>query len=192
MLTWMRWDRYERRDAAVSEWDPATQEVFVFVRDELVQKLPSIRVEHIGSTSVPGLAGKGIVDVMVLPRTDEQTQDAERALQELGLNAARGSTRPRPFYLGAVAEDHTVTYVHVHVIHDGSDEATAQLGLARALREDHHLRQEYAAIKRNLVAHGTTDPVEYSMQKIHWVLATLERLGLPPLPDPGAPPTAST
>lgn len=39
-----------------------------------------------------------------------------------------------------------------------------------------------------MIAGGTTDPAAYSMEKIHWVLGTLDRLGLPQLPDPDAPP----
>lgn len=76
--------------------------------------------------------------------------------------------------------------VHVHVVPVDSDEVVAQRGLVPALRQDSVLREEYTDLKGSIVGSGTTDPVPYSMGKIRWVLATLERLGLPSLPDPGA------
>lgn len=182
---------YERRDAEVKEWDPTALEVFAFVRGQVTAASPRHEVEHIGSTSVPGLSGKGIVDAMVLATDDADTTRVADQLTEAGWEPARGSTPWRPFLLAGVEHEGHRTPVHVHVIGAGSDEATAQRGLAAALREDPDLRQQYASLKRGVVAAGNSDPAQYSMKKIDWVLATLERLGLPPLPDPGEPPPPS-
>jgi len=64
----------------------------------------------------------------------------------------------------------------------------AQHGLAEALRNDPALRDEYAATKQRVVDSGTTDPTDYSIEKGDWVVHALDRLGLPPVPDPGPPP----
>ena len=143
---------YERHEVEVGDWDPTALEVFAFVRDSLAVALPDHEMEHIGSTSVPGLRGKGIVDVMVLARDD------------------------------------ATTYIHIHVIRARSDEAIAQHGLAEALRNDPSLRNEYVSLKQRVVDSGTTDPTDYSIEKGDWVVRALDRLGLPPLPDPGPPP----
>ncbi|HET7303217.1 MAG TPA: GrpB family protein [Segeticoccus sp.] len=179
---------YERHDADVKDWDPTALEVFSFVRGQVAAATPDHEVEHIGSTSVPGLPGKGIVDAMVLVVDDADAARVAEQLTAAGWEHARGSTSWRPFLLAGVEQDGNRTQVHVHVIGADSDEATAQRGLAAALREDPDLREEYASLKRGVVAEGTRDPAQYSMKKIDWVLATLERLGLPPLPDPGEPP----
>lgn len=136
-------------------------EIFEFVRARIATKLPETAVEHIGSSSVPGMPGKGYVDVMVLPSDATEIAHVVRELEALGLQHARGSRPERPFFLAAVQHNGRVTNVHVHVIISESDEARAQRGLARALRDDPKLRR---------------------------VLETLERLGLPRLPDPGDPP----
>lgn len=182
---------YERHGAEVKEWDATALKVFSFVQDQITAATPGHEVEHIGSTSVPGLPGKGIVDVMVLATHDADTTRVAEQLTAAGWEHARGSSPRRPFLLADVQHDSDRTQVHVHVIGAGSDGATAQRGLAAALREDRDLRQEYASLKRRVVAEGTSDPAQYSMKKIDWVLATLDRLGLPPLPDPGEPPPPS-
>lgn len=89
--------------------------------------------------------------------------------------------------LGTVEHDDEGFAVHVHVVQAGSDEVEAQRGLAKALRADPALRDEYAALKRSIIDSGTTDPVPYSMGKIRRVLETLNRLGGPTLPEPGFP-----
>ena len=183
---------YERRDVDIKEWNPTALEVFAFVRDSLATMLPGHDVEHIGSTSVPGLRGKGIIDVMVLAKDDADTAHIATQLEALGLQHARGSKPSRPFLLAGVEHDGCTSEVHVHVVRAGSDEATAQRGFALALRDDALLRDEYASLKQDIVASGTVDPMEYSIKKSDWVLATLDHLGLPPLPDSGSPPPQAT
>lgn len=184
----MEFTEYEREEAQLRDWDSSALEIFEFVRARIATKLPETTVEHIGSSSVPGMPGKGYVDVMVLPSDATEIAHAVRELEALGLQHARGSRPERPFFLAAVQHNGRVTNVHVHVIISESDEARAQRGLARALRDDPKLRDEYAAVKQQVVDTGATDPTEYSIRKVRWVLETLERLGLPRLPDPGDPP----
>lgn len=184
----MEFTSYQRAKAQVRDWDPTAREVFEFVRARVLAQLPDAAVEHIGSSSVPGMPGKGHVDVMVLPDSEAEIPSVASGLEQLGLQHARGSRPDRPFFLGAVEHRAEVTNVHLHVIVAGSDEARAQRGLAQALRDDPALRKQYAAVKHDAVVSGAADPTEYSIRKIQWVLDTLERLGLAPLPDPGAPP----
>lgn len=187
----MKFTGYDRREVEIRDWDPAALGVFAFLRDRLAVALPDHEVEHIGSTSVPGLRGKGTVDVMVLTRDDADTVTVAERLLELNLEPARGSRPERPFFLGGVDRNGDTTYIHVHVIRAGSDEAITQHGLAEALRNDPSLRGEYAAVKQHVVDSGTTDPTEYSIEKVEWVVRALDRLGLPPLPDSGPPPPKS-
>lgn len=121
---------YQRGDVQVNEWDPSAVEVFTFVHDQISASLPDMGVEHIGSTSVPGLPGKGYVDVMVLPGDQNAITHATRELERLGLAHARGSRPERPFFVGAVRHDSGTTNVHVHVILAESDEARTQHGFA--------------------------------------------------------------
>lgn len=125
---------------------------------------------------------------MVLARDDGDTAAIAEQLAALGLEPARGSRPERPFSLGGVDRDGATTYVHVHVIRAGSDEAIAQHGLAEALRNDPALSREYAAVKQQVLDSGATDPTDYSIRKGDWVVQALDRLGLPPLPDSGPPP----
>lgn len=143
----MEFVEYERQDAVFGDSDPRFQGVFVFVRDSIARVLPDHVIVHVGSTSVPGLRGKGIVDLMVLATGAVSTRRVAEVLEGLGMQHARGSKPWRPFLLGAVADGDEVIPVHVHVVQTGSDEEAAQRGLADALRQDDALRREYESLK---------------------------------------------
>ena len=57
---------YENRQAVCQEYDRRAVEVAQRVAVSIRPHLPGVTVEHIGSTSVPGCAGKGIVDLMLV------------------------------------------------------------------------------------------------------------------------------
>ena len=57
---------YRSGPAACHEHDPRSAEVARAVAALIEPRLPGAVVEHIGSTSVPGCAGKGIIDLMLL------------------------------------------------------------------------------------------------------------------------------
>lgn len=87
----MEFADYRRGDAEVHDWNPSALEVFAFVRGRIQAELPNVRVEHIGSSSVPGMRGKGYLDVMVLPANLGEVSPAAAGLERLGLQHARGS-----------------------------------------------------------------------------------------------------
>jgi GrpB-like predicted nucleotidyltransferase (UPF0157 family) len=69
----------------VLDWTPAWEERFARARAELLTVLPAdATIEHVGSTSVPGLAAKPIIDILVTTsRVDELRTDMQ-AIQALG------------------------------------------------------------------------------------------------------------
>src|SRR6476646_9638703 len=80
---------YERRPVTVQPWDPNTLAVAERVITLIVASRPELHVEHIGSTAVPGLPGKGIVDLAT--ETDaEAIPDVVAAMAELGFGPQPG------------------------------------------------------------------------------------------------------
>ena len=57
---------YEERPAVCRDFDPRAVHVARWVAESIGSHLPGAHVEHIGSTSVAGCAGKGIVDLMLV------------------------------------------------------------------------------------------------------------------------------
>src|SRR5262245_60865608 len=112
---------YEDRQAVCQGYDRRAVEVAQPVAASIRSHLPGVNVEHIGSTSVPGCAGKGIVDLMLL-YPDGQLAAARDVLDALGFQ--KQTTRDpfpedRPMRTGSVVYDGTTLLLHVHVIAAG-------------------------------------------------------------------------
>jgi GrpB-like predicted nucleotidyltransferase (UPF0157 family) len=133
----------------------------------------------VGSTAVPGLAGKGIIDLL-LAAPPAHIPAITQALLELGFQHQSPAAFPptRPMLWGTFRHGATEYPVHVHVVPAGSPEVTAMRGFRDALRADPLLRRRYAALKRRIVAGGPVDPIAFTRAKHDWIVAALGQLGL--------------
>lgn len=179
---------YERLAAEVHEWDPRTVDVAARVGALVRAKRPDLVVEHIGSTSVPGLPGKGIVDLSI--ETDADAIPGVVAmLYELGFQPQPGPdpwppTRPMP--VGSLDLDGTNYRIHLHVQPRGADFAR-DIAFRDALRNDPELRRQYEGLKRGITDAGPVEGLRYTHSKTAWILQVYRRLGF--APPPIAPPS---
>ena len=171
--------RYQRVPVQIHQADPAAPEVAGRLIELIATKWPGTPAEHVGSSAVAGLAGKGIIDLL-LPAEPADLPAVTQALVELGFRHQLPAVFPagRPMLWGAFRHGSTDYRVHVHVVAASSPEVTAMRGFRDALRSDPILRCRYAALKRAIVASGPVDPVVFSNAKHDWIAATLRQLGL--------------
>jgi 5-(carboxyamino)imidazole ribonucleotide synthase len=178
---------YERLQAEVHEWDPRTADVAKRVAELVEAQRPDLTVEHIGSTAVPGLPGKGIVDLSI--ETDPADIPAVVAmLYELGFGPQPGPdpwppTRPMP--VGSIDLDGRHYRIHLHVQPRGGD-FQRDLAFRDALRTDPELRRQYEGLKRGITDAGPVEGLRYTHSKTAWILQVYRRLGF--APPPIAPP----
>jgi GrpB-like predicted nucleotidyltransferase (UPF0157 family) len=171
---------YCRVPIVVREANAAAPAVARRVADLIAAKRPGAVAEHIGSSAVPGLAGKGTVDLL-LPTPAEDIPAVTGDLLALGFQRQAVPTAfpsTRPMLQGVIRHGDTSFRVHVHVVPEHSPEVEAQRGFRDALLADPDLRKQYEQLKRSIVGAGTVDSVAFSKAKHAWIVATLERLGL--------------
>jgi GrpB-like predicted nucleotidyltransferase (UPF0157 family) len=170
---------YRRAPVQVHQADPAAPEVARRLIELVATRWPRTPAEHVGSSAVAGLAGKGIIDLL-LPAEPADIPAITQALLELGFQPQLPAVFPpsRPMLWGAFRHGPTDYRVHVHVVPASSPEVTALRGFRDALRADPLLRRRYAALKWAIVAGGPVDPAVFSNAKHDWIAATLGRLGL--------------
>ena len=112
------------------------------------RRRPDLVVEHIGSTAVPGLPGKGIVDLVIATEPDDVPLVAE-LLFDLGFGPQPGQDPfppTRPMLVGSMVVDGTLFRIHLHVQPRG-DEVVRDLAFRDALRADPALMAAYAELK---------------------------------------------
>lgn len=158
---------YESLPAACHEYDLRAAEVARRVALLVRELLPQISVEHVGSTAVPGCAGKGTVDLLIAV-ADAELEPAKQALARIGFQpqtSADPFPESRPMRVGSLDHEGTRFLIHVHVVPAQSPEVDEMRFFRTCLRADPELRRAYVAKKRALIAAGVTDPLEYCRQK---------------------------
>ena len=159
--------RYPHLPPACLAYDPRAPAVAQRVGDLITTRLPAVTVEHIGSTSVPGCAGKGIVDLMVV-YPPGQLPAVKDVLAELGFQPQTSRDpfpEERPMRVGTLEHAGSVFRLHVHVIAADSPEAAGLRGFRDRLRADPQLMDAYVARKRAILAAGVTDSLDYCLRK---------------------------
>lgn len=124
-------------------------------------------VEHIGSTSVPGLSARPMIDIMVgLERWPDRATSyriSERGYRDRGKAGVDG----RRFYLGPNSE------YHLHVTLFGSTYWDDRLAFRDALRADSSLSAEYSALKAHLALQYPESRADYVSGKTEFITAVL-------------------
>jgi GrpB-like predicted nucleotidyltransferase (UPF0157 family) len=161
------------------EYDPAWPGLFerenTRIRAILGDRV--IRLEHTGSTSVPGLAAKPTID-MTMTVADVTDEDAyARDLEAAGYYIRIRQGEPEWY-------DHRVfkgpdTNVNLHVFSDGNPELERMVGFRDWLRSHPEDRELYEATKRELISREWKYVQNYADAKTAVVEAINARAGLP-------------
>jgi GrpB-like predicted nucleotidyltransferase (UPF0157 family) len=171
--------RYVRVPVEVHQADPHAPEAASRLIALIATRWPGPPAEHVGSSAVPGLAGKNTIDLL-LAAEPAHIPAITQLLLELGFQPQTPAAFPatRPMLWGTLRHRATDYRVHLHVVPASSPEVAAMRGFRDALRADPQLRRHYAALKQTIVAGGSIDPVAFTKAKHDWIVAALGRLGL--------------
>ncbi|MBN9399259.1 MAG: GrpB family protein ['Candidatus Kapabacteria' thiocyanatum] len=170
----------------IEEYDPAWQEQFTRLRDVYASHLGHlvIGIEHVGSTSVPGLAAKPVLDIDLIVTDEGKLGHVIPILEGLGYEYA-GDLGIKDRYMfrmpsasvpmtgdGTVWPKH-----HLYCCIEHSISLTNHLLLRNALRADAELATEYGRVKKGLAA-AVTDIDDYVEGKSAFIAGVLSREGI--------------
>lgn len=149
----------EKRKVVLAEHNPEWRMRFEVERRRIIGALGSkVRgIEHIGSTSVPGLAAKPIVDILLAvdDPLDDETRDA---LAGIGYGLRVEEPEHRMYRTAAMD-------VHLHLWADGSPEIARHIVFRDRLRSHASDRETYERVKRELARRDWNDVNDYADAK---------------------------
>lgn len=169
MPTMQSYERFQ-----VVDYDPRWPAMFITLATRVRACLSGIvlRVEHVGSTAVPGLAAKPIIDLDVVVPSAREIPLAIERLATIGYvhEGDLGLEGREAFRWPAGEQRH-----HLYLLVEGARELRRHLAFRDALRTDPNLRSEYATVKRSLADRHHSNADAYSGGKDIFVESVLSR-----------------
>jgi GrpB-like predicted nucleotidyltransferase (UPF0157 family)/8-oxo-dGTP pyrophosphatase MutT (NUDIX family) len=167
--------RGQGRQVEVAPYDPAWPALYRAEAASLAALLghEMVEIHHIGSTSVPGLPAKPIIDILPVVRDIERIDSFNDLLLALGyVPKGENGIAGRRYFSKDVAG---VRRVHVHVFAAGHPEIARHLDFAAHLRAHPADAAAYADLKAELARRFPNDTVAYTDAKSPFIRAIDER-----------------
>lgn len=155
----------------LTSYDPDWTVRFGVWRERLAKSLhlAATRIDHVGSTAVPGMVAKPIIDIQVsVPNVDDEPSYLPGA-ESIGLIMRLRECGHRLLWPPAKKPRD----VHVHICGSGSTWERDHMLFRDYLRAHPAVRENYAALKQELITRWQHDRKAYGEAKTAFVLDTL-------------------
>lgn len=163
-----------QRVIRIEEYDPAWATRFAGLGARLRAALGGValRIDHIGSTAVPGLAAKPVIDIQISVAALEPVDPFRVPLAGLGyVYRADNPERTKRYFRERPGDPRT----HIHVRKLGSFSQQFPLLLRDYLRAHPAELAPYERLKRDLAAQHPHDGAAYTDAKLPWFWETIRR-----------------
>lgn len=143
----------------------------VFAREQTALEMifggAALAIEHVGSTAVPGLSAKPIVDIEVGLRRFDEWQKIVPQLERAGYTFMPERVTPDEIFMPKGPDENRTHYLHV----TGYDSAEWRKVLAfrDTLRANEATRQAYENLKQKLALDFADDRAAYSRAKAEFI-----------------------
>ena len=138
-----------------------------------------VDVEHIGSTAVPGLGGKPIVDILLGAESLAAIEERILALHSWGYCYVRDVEKALPQRRYFVKPENGPQSIHLHAVVRGSPFWIEHLAFRDALRADAGLAKKYLALKKELARRFSEQREAYTDGKAAFIRGVLDACAPP-------------
>lgn len=132
-------------------------------------------IEHVGSTAVPGIDGKGIIDILIGFDNEEQIKDAVMKLMDNGYFPGRSnSSCINRIFMASSEGDTTLGDIHLHLVMKNSTDFSDFIKVRDFLRQNPEEAKRYSELKYKIAKETGYDREEYKKRKGKFVEAILK------------------
>ncbi len=174
-----RWSNAETDIIEICAYNPQWPDLFKREAAEARSVLPKeikTRIEHFGSTAIPGLAAKPIIDIMLIHDDTAVWPSLVQPLQSLGyVYWAENPRTDRMFFVKGMPPFGQRRSHHIHVRH--SDDARRELLFRDYLIRHPDVAAQYETLKKDLAIRYRCDREAYTESKNEFVQNVLLEVG---------------
>ncbi len=132
----------------------------------------SPRISHIGSTAIPGIVAKPIVDILVEMPEESDWMEARRILESAGYICMSSSGSRMSFNKGYTPEGYAEKVYHIHLHHYGDND---EIFFRDYLASHPDTAKEYESLKLSLLPEYRNNRDGYTEAKTHFVKDIISR-----------------
>jgi len=157
----------EKGIVRLASYSPEWKNIFEQEKKLLQSSIGSyiIEIQHIGSTSIPGMVAKPIIDIGIAVERFEEGVVCIKPMENLGYiyNGENGIPRRHYFDKG------DPTAYHLHMLEQDSDEWKKHITFRDFLRNNEEAAKEYARLKQQLAVKFRHDRLSYTNGKSEFI-----------------------
>lgn len=160
----MTYEKYQFRP-----WDPKSKKLFNKEKLEIRKVIcEHARIEHVGSSAVPGLGGKGIIDIAIaVPKG--KMPNSLRALERIGFERKTSSDPERRFLQKRIRQAGNERRLHIHLMYINSAPWKPLIAVRDYLIKNKDARCQYASIKKKGAKYAKGSGLRYRRFKKDFV-----------------------
>ena len=165
----------ENNKVKLIEYTEEWNELYSLEKNRLLKKFGDIivNIQHIGSTSIPGMTAKPIIDILVSVGNKELLYSTLKYLYDLDYRfLGNGGKRGRLFF---VKGNENITYYHLHLLVAGSYYEGNYFLFRDYLRENEECANKYKHLKVTLSEKFPSNRDKYSQFKSKFVKRVLRK-----------------
>lgn len=136
----------------------------------------NVPINHVGSTAVPGMYGKNIIDILIGVKDNAEMELITNKIVDMGFIASKHNKPEDVYRFFASTEEETKSGdVHIHLAIVGTSRYNDFLILKNYLLQNKSEAKKYSEFKKNIVKNISNDRQEYKKIKSEYVTSLLNR-----------------
>ena len=160
--------KIDKRRVGVASYNPNWKNMYKEESEKIKNILNDIIIDihHIGSTAIPGIKAKPVIDILVEVKDIEEVDQYNHKMEELGYEAMGeyGIPKRRFFRKGENNRTH-----HIHIFQTGNEEIERHINFKEYLIAHPDKAREYSKLKEELVNKYTYDVENYTNSKSDFI-----------------------
>ena len=152
------------------------QKLYLAQKEQLSKHLGhSVDINHIGSTAIPNMVGKNIIDILIGANNKVEFEKFRQLLIEFGFFASQNSKTD--FYQFFASQTGETKYgdIHLHLVIKNTERYDEFLILKEYLLNNPDEAQNYSSFKQKIINEGILDRKLYRSTKSEYVTALINR-----------------
>ena len=135
----------------------------------------TVKIDHVGSTAIPDIVGKNIIDVLVCANDSAEFEKFKDIICSEGYFASKNSASEIYQFFASRESETGDGDVHIHLVLKGTERYEEFLILKEYLLKNKKEAEDYSSFKKELILNGVTDRKIYREKKSRYVDNLIKR-----------------